>query len=193
MKSPAFALPSGLPRLSLRRPSNRTVILIGLAAATPAGASAMLFYLAVYVVMSLGSFVGVLMLRNGDGENLETFDDIEIDPSSMPVGFVNSKGFGGNNATGFFVSPSKTEELLKKRWGTKDLTAHKKRSEKTQEAAENYNLKADDQDNKPIYQFGEGVVDGEELSISPKEIVIPGFRESVSLDIDNPYGDLSDA
>ena len=32
MKSPAFALPSGLPRLSLRRPSNRTVILIGLAA-----------------------------------------------------------------------------------------------------------------------------------------------------------------
>ena len=32
MKSPAFALPSGLPRLSLGRPSNRTVILIGLAA-----------------------------------------------------------------------------------------------------------------------------------------------------------------
>ncbi|MFL2527204.1 MAG: beta-ketoacyl synthase [Candidatus Azotimanducaceae bacterium] len=120
------------------------------------------------------------------------FDDIEIDPSSMPVGFVNSKGFGGNNATGFFVSPSKTEELLKKRWGAKDLTAHKKRSEKIQEAAENYNLKADDLDNKPIYRFGEGVVDGEELSISPKEIVIPGFRESVSLDIDNPYGDLSD-
>ena len=42
------------------------------------------------------------------------FDDIEIDPSSKPVGFVNSKGFGGNNATGFFVSPSKTEELLRK-------------------------------------------------------------------------------
>ena len=111
----------------------------------------------------------------------------------MPVGFVNSKGFGGNNATGFFVSPSKTEELLKKRWGTKDLTAYKKRSEKIQETAENYNLKADDIDTKPIYQFGEGVVDGEELTISPKEIVIPGFRESVSLDIDNPYGDLSDA
>lgn len=32
MKSPAFALPSGLPRLSLGRLSNRTVILIGLAA-----------------------------------------------------------------------------------------------------------------------------------------------------------------
>ena len=119
------------------------------------------------------------------------FDDINIDPSSMPVGFVNSKGFGGNNATGFFVSPSKTEELLRKRWGAKTLTEHKKRSEKIKEAAENYNLRADDLDTKPIYQFGEGVVDGEELTISPEEIVIPGFRESVSLDIDNPYSDLS--
>ena len=119
------------------------------------------------------------------------FDDIKIDPSSMPVGFVNSKGFGGNNATGFFVSPSKTEELLRKRWGAKTLTEHKKRSEKIEEAAENYNLRADDLDTKPIYQFGEGVVDGEELTISPEEIVIPGFRESVSLDIDNPYSDLS--
>ena len=120
------------------------------------------------------------------------FDDIEVDPSAMPVGFVNSKGFGGNNATGFFVSPSKTEALLKKRWGTQALTAHKKRSEKIEEAAENYNLKADDLDTQPIYQFGEGVVDGEELTISPEEIVIPGFKDSVSLDIDNPYSDISD-
>ncbi len=119
------------------------------------------------------------------------FDDIKIDPSSMPVGFVNSKGFGGNNATGFFVSPSKTEELLRKRWGVKALTEHKKRSEKIEEAAENYNLRADDRDTKPIYQFGEGVVDGEELTISPEEIIIPGFKESVSLDINNPYSDLS--
>ena len=93
------------------------------------------------------------------------FDDIKIDPSSMPVGFVNSKGFGGNNATGFFVSPSKTEELLRKRLGGKYA--------------------------RKTVQYHEGVVDGEELTISPEEIVIPGFRESVSLDIDNPYSDLS--
>ncbi|MBB3032800.1 NADH-quinone oxidoreductase subunit NuoN [Alteriqipengyuania lutimaris] len=64
--------------------NNVGFILIGLAAATAEGASAMLFYLAIYVVMSLGSFVAVLMLRNGDGEYLETFDDIAGLSSTRP-------------------------------------------------------------------------------------------------------------
>ena len=65
--------------------NNVGFILIGLAAATVDGASAMLFYLAVYVVMSLGSFVAVLMLRNGEGESLETFDDIAGLSSTRPA------------------------------------------------------------------------------------------------------------
>jgi len=65
--------------------NNVGFILIGLAAATAEGASAMLFYLSIYVVMSLGSFVAVLMLRNGDGENLETFDDIAGLSSTRPA------------------------------------------------------------------------------------------------------------
>ena len=64
--------------------NNVGFILIGLAAATVEGASAMLFYLTTYVVMSLGSFVAVLMLRNGEGENLETFEDIAGLSSTRP-------------------------------------------------------------------------------------------------------------
>ncbi|MHA6333467.1 NADH-quinone oxidoreductase subunit NuoN [Qipengyuania sp. CAU 1752] len=56
--------------------NNVGFILIGLAAATVAGLGAMLTYLAIYVVMSLGSFVALLMLRDADGVPLETFDDI---------------------------------------------------------------------------------------------------------------------
>ena len=56
--------------------NNVGFILIGLAAASVAGLSAMLTYLAIYVVMSLGSFVALLMLRAEDGTPLETFDDI---------------------------------------------------------------------------------------------------------------------
>src|SRR6478609_6300941 len=44
--------------------NNVGFILIGLAAATAAGASAMLVYLAIYVVMTVGSFVVVLILRD---------------------------------------------------------------------------------------------------------------------------------
>jgi NADH-quinone oxidoreductase subunit N len=45
--------------------------LIGLAAAGPQGASSVLFYMAVYTVMTLGAFLCVLWMRGPDGEHLE--------------------------------------------------------------------------------------------------------------------------
>ncbi len=56
--------------------NNVGFMLIGLAAATQAGASAMLVYLAIYVAMSLGGFVAVLMLKREDGEPVEAIADI---------------------------------------------------------------------------------------------------------------------
>ena len=56
--------------------NNVGFMLIGLAAATPEGASAMLVYLAIYVAMSLGGFVAVLMLKDADGEPVEAISDM---------------------------------------------------------------------------------------------------------------------
>ncbi len=56
--------------------NNVGFILVGLAAATEAGAAAMLVYLAIYVAMSLGSFVAVLMLQDKDGNQVENISDI---------------------------------------------------------------------------------------------------------------------
>jgi len=46
--------------------------LIGLAAATREGVASVLFYMAVYVVMTLGSFLVVMRMRNAEGEPVET-------------------------------------------------------------------------------------------------------------------------
>ncbi|MEE3154147.1 MAG: NADH-quinone oxidoreductase subunit NuoN, partial [Pseudomonadota bacterium] len=56
--------------------NNVGFIMIGLAAATPAGVAGALTYLAIYVAMTIGSFTALLMLRAPDGTNLETFADI---------------------------------------------------------------------------------------------------------------------
>ncbi|MFL0356511.1 NADH-quinone oxidoreductase subunit NuoN [Erythrobacter sp. GH1-10] len=56
--------------------NNVGFILLGLAVATEAGVSAMLVYLFIYVAMSLGGFVALLMLRSEDGDLFETFADI---------------------------------------------------------------------------------------------------------------------
>ena len=51
--------------------NNVGFILIGLAAANEAGASAMLVYLIIYVAMTLGSFVAVLDMRDAEGNQVE--------------------------------------------------------------------------------------------------------------------------
>src|SRR5438105_11202481 len=50
--------------------------LIGLAAAGPQGASSVLFYMAVYVVMTLGAFLCVLWMRDGEGRPVETITSL---------------------------------------------------------------------------------------------------------------------
>ena len=56
--------------------NNVGFILLGLAVANQAGASAMLVYLFIYVAMSIGCFTALLMLRGRDGALFETFADI---------------------------------------------------------------------------------------------------------------------
>lgn len=56
--------------------NNVGFILIGLATGTLAGASAMMVYLAIYVAMTVGSFVAVLLMRNVDGEPVEGIADL---------------------------------------------------------------------------------------------------------------------
>jgi NADH-quinone oxidoreductase subunit N len=56
--------------------NNVGFILIGLAAATQQGASAMLVYLAIYVAMTIASFVAVLMLKDAAGDQVEAIADL---------------------------------------------------------------------------------------------------------------------
>ena len=56
--------------------NNVGFVLIGLAAATPDGVAGVMTYLAIYVAMTVGSFTALLMLRDREGRQLETFADI---------------------------------------------------------------------------------------------------------------------
>ncbi|OQW76125.1 MAG: NADH-quinone oxidoreductase subunit N [Proteobacteria bacterium ST_bin13] len=56
--------------------NNVGFILVGLAAGTQKGVAAVLFYLVVYVVMTLGSFLVVLQMRDGTGQPIERMDSL---------------------------------------------------------------------------------------------------------------------
>ena len=115
---------------------------------------------------------------------------VEEDPNRYVGGFVNSKGFGGNNATGLFLSPEKTLSMLTARWGDKAMSAYQHANEPVSTRAQDYNQHADSGEILPIYQFGEGVVAGEDVGLSPTALTIPGFSQTVDLDLPNPYPDM---
>ena len=120
------------------------------------------------------------------------FNHVEIDPNQYRGAFVNSKGFGGNNATGLFLSPTQTLEMLEKRHGAAKISAWQSDNENISANANSYDDTADDGEVLPIYQFGEGVLEGDELGISPTALNIPGFVNQVNLELDNPFPDMVD-
>lgn len=117
---------------------------------------------------------------------------LQIDPRDMDGAFVNSKGFGGNNATGFFLSPKVTESMLASRWGERHMQTWRRRNESVSTRAADYDAGAEGGEYPPIYNFGVGVLEGDDISISENEISIPGFGNSVNLDLENPYEDMQD-
>ncbi len=113
----------------------------------------------------------------------------EIDMTACRSAFVNSKGFGGNNATGLFLSPIQTEEMLNRRWGKNKVAEFMRKREATEARFAEYDETADEKGTKPIYMFGEGVIDPEDLIISGEEIKLPGFAKPIKLNKNNPYED----
>jgi acetoacetyl-[acyl-carrier protein] synthase len=110
----------------------------------------------------------------------------------MQAALINSKGFGGNNATGVILSPARTARMLQKRWGRAALKEHARRCEATEQQALDYDAAMDRGEVTPIYRFGEGVLDGDDLHITTEEIRIPGFGLPVRLDFEDPFADMKD-
>ena len=119
-------------------------------------------------------------------------DHIHCSPESLDVAFINSKGFGGNNATGLALSPTLTMKMLEKRHGRDELLAHAHRNELVRETARDYDQRAIRGDATPIYQFGEGVLEGKDLELTDSTIRIPGFEQPIELNMPNPFEDMID-
>ena len=115
--------------------------------------------------------------------------DINVGENGMDVAFINAKGFGGNNATGIVMSPQVTEQMLAKRYADQ-FADYRARREQTRAAAAHYEQQADHCELEPVYRFGEGVINEEEIQISSESVVMPGFAQPMTFDKQNPFGDM---
>ena len=108
----------------------------------------------------------------------------------MDVAFINSKGFGGNNATATVLSPKVTLQMLEKRHGSDVLQKHCDANKTVKAAQLHYQQQADLGQYTLIYRFGDGMIDENDISISTSSMTIPGFDKAIALSKSNPYQDM---
>ncbi|WP_448549755.1 beta-ketoacyl synthase [Thalassotalea fusca] len=109
----------------------------------------------------------------------------------MDVAFINSKGFGGNNATATLFSPTVTLTMLAKRYSESDMASYNDKLVSVKAAQEDYRERANNGQFDIIYKFGDGLVDENEISISQEAIQLPGFTHAIDLPTNNPFEDMS--
>ncbi len=115
---------------------------------------------------------------------------MEVGTSHISSALINSKGFGGNNATAALLSPEATKKLLTKRYGEKAMSEWQHKAERTLEIANAYNQAAIKGDTTPTYRYDYRVLNGEDLDITHAGIRVPEHSLPVSFDVANPYDDL---
>lgn len=106
------------------------------------------------------------------------------------VAFLNSKGFGGNNATGSILSPRRTEAMLEQRYGRQAMTHYRRRREQVLQQAQAYDAECLAGPMRPIYRFGDDLIDEELILIDTDRVHIPGFAQDIDLHFANRYADM---
>ncbi|MBL4794997.1 MAG: polyketide synthase [Pseudomonadales bacterium] len=114
-----------------------------------------------------------------------------VGPEGIDASFLNSKGFGGNNATALVMAPHVVKRMLAKRHGQAAVTQYQSKLEASTQSAEEYNQAAIRGEIRPKYQFGEQIKDGDDLKISTTKIEIDGYRHSIDVKSSGMYSDLT--
>ena len=116
--------------------------------------------------------------------------DLDVEARGMELAFINSKGFGGNNATAVVVAPNRVEAMLSRRHGA-EMDAYRARREQTRQAAAAYATRADQGQLDVVYRFGESVIEEGNIRITPTGMTVPGYEHDVVFDHANPWLDMA--
>ena len=118
-----------------------------------------------------------------------TAEHTEVGREGIDVTVLNSKGFGGNNASATVLAPHVVNKMLAKKHGSSAVKSHASLNESVREKAAAYDELANNGEALPIYRFDHNVLGGDDLGLSSNEITIPGFDKAIDLTVDSAYAD----
>lgn len=118
--------------------------------------------------------------------------DVVRKNSPIDVAFLNSKGFGGNNATASVLAPHVVETMLSRRYGADAFKGYSERRKAVVTKSADYDKQAIKGNFDTIYHFGEGLIDESKITITQNQITLPGFAQPINLMISNRFADMCD-
>lgn len=116
--------------------------------------------------------------------------DRNVGAEQLDVCFINSKGFGGNNASGVILAPHVAERMLKKRHGEAAFAAYVARREHTRANAQAYDQRALNGQLDIIYNFGQDMIEDQAIEITAEQVRIPGFSQPLVFKKDERFKDM---
>ncbi len=116
--------------------------------------------------------------------------DIDRQNNPLDVAFLNSKGFGGNNATASVLAPHIVESMLTRRYGAESFAAYNQLRKNAVSQAAAYDHQASIGNFATIYHFGEGLIDESKITITQSQVTLPGFAQPIDLTSTNRFADM---
>ena len=146
-------------------------------------------------VFNDGIIPGILTINNiADDVSKERLEFLtehrNIGVKNIDATIINSKGFGGNNASASILAPHVAEKMIEQRHGKKVLGEYYKRHEEVAEATRQYDHSTTEGKNNVIYKFDHNVLGSEEIDISQNSISISKIEKEISLHLKNNYEDM---
>jgi acetoacetyl-[acyl-carrier protein] synthase len=108
----------------------------------------------------------------------------------MDVAFINSKGFGGNNATAVVLSAKVTKAMMNKRYGKEAMEEYNQKLTAVEQAQNDYRQSANQGEFNLIYKFGEGLLDENAIEINEDSLSFTEFKHKIALPAENPFADM---
>lgn len=118
-------------------------------------------------------------------------DHMPIQPELLQGVIINSKGFGGNNASSLILSPHQTLSMLTQCYGQERLSTYRKKNEAVVKQQSIRDAFACQGQENIMYNFGHAVMDANSVTLTPTSIGLSEFEYAIDLPQINPYSHYS--
>jgi acetoacetyl-[acyl-carrier protein] synthase len=100
---------------------------------------------------------------------------------------INSKGFGGNNASALVLSPQSTEQLMQARHGQKAVDQWRGDNAAVAAAQQAFDERTRENGLDVLYSFGESVMSDKDLTLGTEQLSLSQFTQAIDLPNRNPF------